>query len=103
LQSSPWPSFEKALVDERAEERGDLIMALITEIRREKAEKRLPLNTQIKELTVYASDQETAEAIAQGGEDISGACKVVSLKVLGEKGEGRALAEFTNVRFVTEY
>jgi valyl-tRNA synthetase len=103
LQSSPWPRFEKALMDERAEERGDLIIALITEIRREKAEKRLPLNTQIKELTVYASDQETAEAIAQGGEDISGACKVVSLQVLGEKGDGRALAEFTNVRFVTEY
>jgi valyl-tRNA synthetase len=103
LQSSPWPSFEKALVDERAEERGDLIMALITEIRREKAEKRLPLNTQIKKLTVYTNDPETAESIAQGGADISGACKVVSLQVLGKKGDGRALAEFKNVHFVTEY
>jgi len=103
LQLSSWPKFEQALADEQAEKRGDLIMALITEIRREKAEKRMPLNSQVKKLTVYAGDRETAEIITEGGEDITGTCKVVRLEVLAEKGIGREIAQFANVRFVTEY
>jgi valyl-tRNA synthetase len=103
LQLSPWPKFEQALADEQTEKRGDLIMALITEIRREKAEKRMPLNSQVKKLTVYAGDRETAEIITEGGEDITGTCKVVHLEVLAEKGSGREIAQFANVRFVTEY
>jgi valyl-tRNA synthetase len=103
LQLSPWPEFEQALVDEEAEKRGDLIMALITEVRREKAEKRMPLNAQVKKLTVYAGDGETAEIIIEGGEDIAGTCKVARLEVLAEKGVGRQVAQFVDVRFVTEY
>jgi len=39
-------SYNEAMLDEHAEKRGDLIIELIGEIRREKAEKHLPLNTQ---------------------------------------------------------
>jgi valyl-tRNA synthetase len=103
LQLSPWPEFEQALADEETEKRGDLIIALITEVRREKAEKRMPLNTQIKKLTVYAGDGETAEMITEGGVDIAGACKVASLEVLAEKGSGREIAQYADVHFVVEY
>jgi len=103
LQLSPWPEPEQARVDEEAEKRGDLIMALITEVRREKAEKRMPLNVQVKKLTVYAGDRETAEIITEGSEDIAGACKVARLEVLAEKGSGREVAQFAKVRFITEY
>ncbi len=41
---------KQACVDEEAEKRGDLIIALISAVRREKAEKHLSLNTQIKKL-----------------------------------------------------
>jgi valyl-tRNA synthetase len=103
LQLSPWPEPEQALVDEQAEKCGDLIMALITQVRREKAEKRMPLNSQVKKLTVYAGDGETAEIIKEGGEDIAGTCKVARLEVLAEKGGGREIAQFANVSFITEY
>ncbi len=103
LQLSPWPKFEQGLADEKAEKRGDLIIALITEVRREKAEKRMPLNTQIKKLTVYAGDRESAEMITEGGVDIVGACKVASLEVLAEKGSGREIAQYGDVHFVVEY
>jgi valyl-tRNA synthetase len=103
LQLSPWPESEQAIVDEQAEKRGDLIMALITEVRREKAEKRMPLNSQVKKLTVYAGDGETAEIITVGGADIAGTCKVARLEVLAEKGGGREITQFANVRFITEY
>jgi valyl-tRNA synthetase len=103
LQVSPWPEFEQVLADEQAEKRGDLIMALITEVRREKAEKRMSLNAQVKKLTVFAGDRETADIIMEGSEDIVGTCKVASLKVLAEKGKGRQIAQFADVHFIAEY
>jgi valyl-tRNA synthetase len=118
LQLSPWPKPEQVLVDEQAEKSGDLIMALITEVRREKAEKRMPLNSQVKRLRVYAGDGETAEIIKEGGEDIAGTCKVASLEVNPERRtsrrgrpiggkeiiqDGREVAQFPKVYFITEY
>jgi valyl-tRNA synthetase len=103
LQLSPWPEFEQALVDEEAERRGDLIIAVIAEVRREKAEKHMPLNTQVKKLTVYAGDRETAETIRKDEGDITGTCKVASLEVLAEKGNGREIAQYPEVHFVAEY
>ena len=90
-------------MDERAEKRGDLIVALIGEVRREKAEKHMPLNTPLKKLTVYAGDYSAAEAIEDGKADIVGACKVESLVVLPEEGSGRDVVQFPTVRFVAEY
>ena len=103
LQLSPWPEFTQALADDKAEEHGDLIIALIGEVRREKAEKQLPLNTQIKRLRVYAGDEKTAEIIKEGSLDITGTCKVASLEVLAEKGSGRELTQYPDVHFVAEY
>jgi valyl-tRNA synthetase len=103
LQVSPWPEFNTAPVDEHAEKQGDLVVALIGEVRREKAEKRLPLNTQIRQLTVYAGDHSAAEAIAEGEGDIVGACKVASLKVLPEEGAGRDVAQYPTVHFAAEF
>ena len=103
LQLSPWPEFNQALADDQAEEHGDLIIAVIGEVRREKAEKRLPLNTQIKKLTVYAGNSKAAEIIKEGNVDIAGTCKVSNLEVLAEKGSGRALSEYPEVTFTAEY
>lgn len=103
LQVSSWPKFEQALVDEEAEKRGDLIIAVITAIRREKAEKRMPLNAEIKKLTVYATDMKTAEMIREGEGDITGTCKITSLKVFAETGSGREVTQYPEVRFVAEY
>ncbi len=103
IHLSPWPTPDKKRIDEEAEKCGDLIMAVITEVRREKAEKRVSLNTKIKKLTIYAGEKDTAEIITEGKEDISGTCKVANIKVLSEKGEGREIKPYTNIRFLAEY
>jgi valyl-tRNA synthetase len=103
LQLLPWPEFEQELVDEEAERRGDLVIDVIAGVRREKAEKHMPLNTQVKKLTVYAGDRKTAEIIREGEGDITGTCKVASLKVLAEKGSGKEIAQHPEVHFVAEY
>jgi valyl-tRNA synthetase len=103
LQVSPWPEFKQALVDEKAEKRGDLIIALIGEVRRQKSENRMPLNTPIKRLTVYAGDPSAAEAIGDGKADIVGACKVEELAVSPEEGSGKEVVQFPTVHFTVEY
>ena len=63
LQVSHWPKFNTALVNEEAEKNGDLIIAIMGEIRHDKAEKKMPLNAPIKNMTIYAGNPETADII----------------------------------------
>jgi valyl-tRNA synthetase len=102
IHSCPWPTPDEKRIDEEAERRGDLIMAVITEVRRAKAERRLPLNTPIKKLTIHAGERDTAKMIAEGKEDIAATCKVGNVEVSAEKGEGKEVEPYS-IRFVTEY
>jgi len=105
LQVSPWPEFNQAFVDEEVEKRGDQIMALINEIRREKAEKHMPLNMPIDTLTIYSGSQANADVIAASKGDIAGTLKVVvdDFKILAEKGSGKEIAQFPGVIPVAKY
>ena len=88
LQVSQWPKFNSALVDEAAEKNGDLIVAIISEVRHEKAEKKLPLNAPVKNLAVYAGTEEIAKVICSAKGDIVGTLKVSDFEVLAEKPMG---------------
>jgi len=100
---SSWPTLAEKLIDDDAEKCGDLIVAVINEIRREKSEKHLPLNTPIKKLTVYAGTKESAKMIMEGKEDISGTCKVGYFEIILKKGEGREVKPYSDVQFIAEY
>jgi len=102
LQLSPWPKLDEFL-DEKAESQGDLVISVISEVRREKAEKHLPLNTQVKKLTIYACDEERVDALREGSSDIAGTCKVEKIEVLACKGDGRPISQGSDVRFVAGY
>lgn len=97
-----WPRVDKTIVDEAVEKQGELIMAIITEVRKEKAEKHLPLNAQVKKLTVYAEGKDTAEAINQGREDIEGTCKVTEMQILSQEGVGRKIEPY-GISFISEF
>ncbi|MEM4244425.1 MAG: class I tRNA ligase family protein, partial [Candidatus Bathyarchaeia archaeon] len=103
LQASPWPELKQTLIDETAEKHGDLLIAVITAVRREKAEKRMPLNTQIKKLMIYTGDKATAEIIKEGEGDIKGTCKISDLQIIAEKGGGREVEQYPEIHFITEY
>jgi valyl-tRNA synthetase len=103
LQVSPWPKFNAALVDEEAEKNGDLLIAIIGEVRHEKAEKKLPLNAPVKNLVVYAGSGENAKVICSASGDIAGTLKVTNIEVLAEKrSEGRQVGTY-DVYIKTEY
>lgn len=103
IHLSSWPTADERLLDEEAEKQGDLVMAIIIGVRREKAEKHLPLNAQVKKLTVYAGEKGTAKTISECEEDIAGTCKIAKIDVLAKKGEGRAVESHDDVHFVAEF
>jgi len=103
IHTSPWPEPDEAIIHEEAEKYGDLAIAVIGEIRREKAEKSIPLNTQIKTLTIHAGSKKSAHIINKALEDIQGTCKIQKITVIPTKGEGREVQDYPNVRFITTY
>ena len=102
IHLSSWPTVDANRIDEDAEGQGDLLMAIITETRREKAEKHLPLNAKITKMTIYAEKEKTAKMITQGREDIAGTCKIQEIAVIAEAGTGREVKPY-NVHLATEY
>ncbi|MGB9741337.1 MAG: valine--tRNA ligase [Candidatus Bathyarchaeia archaeon] len=103
LQITPWPTVNDNRIDEDAEKKGDLVVAVIGAIRREKAEKRKPLNATIKRLCIYAGNNRHARTLSESKEDIVGTCKIAHLEILPEKGKGRAVEELPEITFISEY
>jgi valyl-tRNA synthetase len=102
VHEGPWPRADEKLVDDEAEKRGDLVIAVIAEVRKEKAENHLPLNAKIAKLTIFTGAEATEETIAQSKDDIIGACKIADIQFSREKGKGRDVKLF-DVRFSSEY
>jgi valyl-tRNA synthetase len=103
IHVSPWPVPDEKMMDKEAEKYGDLIIAVIEEIRRDKAERRKPLNIIIKNVSIYAGTTKNRQILNLAQEDIIGTCKIEKIKILGRKGKGREVRDFPNVRFVAEY
>ncbi len=103
IHISPWPEPEEANINKEAEKHGDLVMSVIEEIRREKAEQSVPLNAVIKKLTIHTGSKQRAQMLDLAVEDIQGTCKIEKITVLSAEGEGREVQEYPNIRFVAEY
>jgi valyl-tRNA synthetase len=98
LHVTPWPDVG-ADYDQEALEKGDLLVAVISEIRREKSRKRMPLNAPIKELTVHATNQVDAETLSEASEHITGTCKIEEITITTNEGEGVEVQGFKGVTF----
>jgi len=103
LQLTPWPRAEAKKIDEDIEKQGDLVVAVIAEIRREKAEKRKPLNTPIRMVKIFAGNRKFASILGENKKDIAGTCKILDIKILPEKGEGTKIQENPEISFISEY
>ena len=105
IHTSPWPVPEVEKIDEEAEKYGDLIIAVIGEIRRDKAERKMPLNTPIKKLIIYGGSKKGAHILDQAKEDIAGTCKTEEIEIMPEKrnGRGKEVKEYPNIGFIADY
>jgi valyl-tRNA synthetase len=103
IHVSPWPKPRKTLINEEAEKYGDLVVAVIEGVRRDKAERRMSLNTPVKKLTIYAGTEKSAHVLNQALEDIEGTCKTQKITVLPKSGEGREVQGYSGIRLALEY
>jgi valyl-tRNA synthetase len=94
IQVSEWHKFNAALVDEAAERDGDLVTAVMSEIRRDKAENKKPLNAPIKNLTVTCKDESATQAIHSAEADIKATLKIEDITIKTGAGEGRQVAQY---------
>ena len=98
LQITLWPKIDNAIVNRKAEEEGDKVMALIEDLRRKKAAQKLPLNIPILSLEVYAGNQANADIIESSKNDITGTLKVVGeFKIIPQSTKGQELSQFPGV------
>jgi valyl-tRNA synthetase len=103
IHVTPWPTLEAERIDDEAEKYGDLIMAVIGSIRKEKSERKIPLNAPIKKLTIYGGSTKGAHILQMAEEDIVGTLKAEKIEILPEKGEGKEIEGYGNVHFIAEY
>ncbi len=75
---------------------------MISAVRKEKAERKMPLNATIRNLTIYASTKEEVNILDQSKEDIEGTCKTERIDIRLEEGEGKEVPEYPNVRFAVD-
>ncbi|MEM2340049.1 MAG: valine--tRNA ligase [Candidatus Bathyarchaeia archaeon] len=86
VHETPWPEPNAALIDRQAEEEGDLLISVISEIRRAKAEARIPLKAPLEGVRIYASGR-AAEVIKANLRTIAGTCNLPDAQVLEGEGE----------------
>ena len=103
IHLSHWPKIQYELIDQDVEKSGDLIVAIMGEIRRDKAENQKPLNAEIKKFTVYTKDKQAANVLAKAEEDLVGTCKLQKLEIELTKGQGKQVQGYPDLQFVAEY
>ena len=94
-----WPELDRSKVDEGAERIGDMIVALIRDVRSEKSRRGLPLNAELKRLTVYAGDMSTQNVLEEGLDDIAATLKALKVEILPISGAGTAVDSYSGISF----
>ena len=78
-------------------------MAIMSAVRQDKAENKLPLNAPVKTLEVYAGSAETANVILSVKEDIAGTLKIAEVRVHPEEQNNGKQVHPYYVSFNIEY
>ncbi|MCK5107519.1 MAG: valine--tRNA ligase [Nanoarchaeota archaeon] len=79
IHLSPWPKFDKKLIDEDIEKTGDLIINIISEVRKFKSQNQLSLKEELSLLEIKA-DKELQEKLKPALEDLKNTLKLKEIK-----------------------
>jgi valyl-tRNA synthetase len=98
IHISSWPDVDEDNIDETIIENGDLLVAVIGEVRRGKARRKMSLNAAIEELTIYTGDPKIADSLSPSLETIKGTCKISTLNISPESGEGSGVQGYPSIK-----
>ena len=76
-----WPESTPNLLDKTAENEGDLIIEVITILRREKAQNRIPLKKEMPIALIKLPDEKPKKTLLQYQPIISKVCKIKEIEI----------------------
>jgi valyl-tRNA synthetase len=96
IHKTSWPSVNRDLLNGTFEREGDLVVAVISAIRRLKSEKGTSLKSRIRKLGIYSDDNER-NIIQKNSETIIKTCNIQSLVIgdLTETQEGLSVEGYS--------
>ncbi len=86
-----WPEVNQGMVDESAESIGQIGVEVISELRRFKASRKMPLNTPIKSATVYSNSKDVYNQLTVLLEDVKGTMRIDDLSLQEGKPDVREI------------
>jgi len=96
ITTAPWP--EPRPYDEKAVERGEVIIRTIAAIRRAKSEAGMPLSAELPAVDIHAP-RKYAEILRRGIDDIAGTLRIREVRISeGGRGE-REVPEYPEITF----
>lgn len=81
VHKTSWPYIQENLMNDYAEDLGDLGVKIIEGIRRFKSASGMPLNTQLKSTTIYSEDDLLLNHLKELKNDIKGTMRIVDIDV----------------------
>ena len=98
INVSPWPEYDESQVDEEAERTGDMVIAVISEMRREKNRAGISLNAPLKKAEVYAPAEQLGH-IKLSQQDILDTLKIDELILVEGQGGGLKVEGYPEISF----
>jgi len=94
-----WPSVRQESIDEEVEKKGDLLVAVISEIRREKSKRQVSMRAPVEHLHIYAKENER-KVLEDNIETVKRTCNVgsVGIRPLDDVSLGTPVQEYANIR-----
>ncbi|MBI5459197.1 valine--tRNA ligase [Methanobacterium sp.] len=91
IHQETWPEVAEDLLDPVADEIGSIGVEVISQLRRFKASRKMPLNTPLKAATIYSSSPEIYNQLVTLQEDIKGTMRIEKLMITEGKPDVREI------------
>jgi valyl-tRNA synthetase len=98
INVSPWPTYNEELVDGEAERAGDMVIAAISEIRREKNRAGVSLNAPLRRVEIRAPGEQLS-LLRLGERDIVDTLKIEELVLAEGGGDGLKVEGYPDIVF----
>lgn len=79
IHLNQWPEVNEDLINAETQEKGEILVDLISELRRFKSSSKIPLNASVKTVNIYSLDDELKSDIEEVLDDIAGTLKIQEL------------------------
>ncbi|HEX6483507.1 MAG TPA: valine--tRNA ligase [Ktedonobacteraceae bacterium] len=81
IHAASWPQADEAMIDDKAEAAGELLVDLATAVRRYKSESSISLGTELQRLQLATTDASIAEMLQEARADIKSVTRASTIEV----------------------